>query len=206
MKQILLLPLLALSILGIAQTDTTPANDILNKLKKLEELKAKNSEINPVKVITDSSYAKKVTGENKNDAPIATKPVVKVKPIETRDKVVPKKHIVEVDTNILQPIIVFDTAAYDLGSVEQGKIVKQKFTFTNKGTDDLELINVVPDCSCTSPEWSTEKIKPGQKGYVIATYDSTEDIGKFLKTITVLHNSGDGWTFLEIRGYVAPKL
>jgi len=70
----------------------------------------------------------------------------------------------------------------------------------------LFITDVVADCSCTSPDWTKGDIKPGEKGYVIATYDSKEDVGKFMKTITVLHNSGDGYTFLEISGFVAPKL
>ena len=74
------------------------------------------------------------------------------------------------------------------------------------GLYNLEIINVIPDCSCTSPEWSTEIVRPGMNGYIIATYDSHEDIGKFLKTITVLHNAGEGFTFLEISGFVSPKL
>ena len=109
-------------------------------------------------------------------------------------------------SKVLQPIITFDTMTFNLGSITQGKIVQKKFTFKNTGTEDLEIINVIPDCSCTSPEWSTEIVRPGMNGYIIATYDSHDDIGKFLKTITVLHNAGEGFTFLEIIGFVSPKL
>ncbi|PCJ65886.1 MAG: hypothetical protein COA58_07330 [Bacteroidetes bacterium] len=107
---------------------------------------------------------------------------------------------------ILKAGITFDTVDYNMGNIIQGVIVKQRFTFINTGTNNLEIINVVADCSCTSPDWTKDIIKPGEKGFVIATYDSKEDIGKFMKTITVLHNSGEGYTFLEIKGFVAPKL
>jgi hypothetical protein len=31
-------------------------------------------------------------------------------------------------------------------------------------------------------------------------------MGKFMKTLTVLHNAGEGYGFVEIQGFVAPKL
>jgi hypothetical protein len=58
------------------------------------------------------------------------------------------------DSTPAEPIIAFDTAVYQLGSISQGDIVKQRFTFRNTGNADLEIISVVPDCSCTSPEWT----------------------------------------------------
>lgn len=107
---------------------------------------------------------------------------------------------------VSQPLIHFDTATYHIKNVTQGDIIKQTYTFTNTGTDDLALIDVVPDCSCTSPKWTKGAVSPREKGFIIVTYDSKEDIGKFLKTITVLHNAGEGYSFLELRGFVAPKL
>ncbi len=185
MRKTILISLITLTMSIFAQTDSSKVDDILLKLKKLEEQKVRDRSVNSMKVIT---------GTNEPS------------PVTSSDDLKPEKKIVIVDPTILQAKIAFDTASFDIGSIEQGVVVKQKFTFTNTGTDDLELINVVPDCSCTSPEWSLGKIKPGQKGYVIATYDSKEDIGKFLKTVTVLHNSGEGWTFLELKGFVASKL
>lgn len=102
--------------------------------------------------------------------------------------------------------IQFDTISYTIGSIEQGEIVSKKFKFKNIGNQTFKIIDVIPDCSCTSPTWTKEPLKPGESGYIIVTYDSKEDIGKFLKSITVLHNSGEGFTFLEMRGFVAPKL
>jgi hypothetical protein len=110
------------------------------------------------------------------------------------------------NSNSLPPTNSIDTATFDLGTIAQGAIAKQKFIFTNLGTEDLEIISVVADCSCTSQDWSKGPVKSGETGYVLATCDSKEDMGTFLKTITVLHNSGEGWTFLEINGFVAPKL
>ncbi len=102
--------------------------------------------------------------------------------------------------------MMFDTLIYELGSISQGTIVKQRFNFTNTGSQDIHTINVVPDCSCTSPQWTEGAIAPGERGSILVTYDSKDDIGNFLKTITVLHDSGEGFTFLEMKGFVALKL
>ena len=98
-----------------------------------------------------------------------------------------------IDTAALQAIIQFDTATFNLGTIAQGAIAKQKIIFTNVGTEDLEIISVAADCNCncTSQDWSKGPVKPGDTDYVLATYDSKEDMGRFLKTITVLHNSGE---------------
>lgn len=185
MRSILLTILFSITIWSNAQVDTSSVDDILYKLSKLEKLKGANDTVSSLKIITDREYAEA---------------------LQTGSLLNVEANIVMVDTTVLQPVIKFDTATYNMGTIEQGVVAKQKFVFTNEGTDDLEIISVVADCSCTSPDWSKKPIKPGEKGYVIATYDSKEDIGKFMKTITVLHNSGDGWSYLEINGFVAPKL
>lgn len=103
-------------------------------------------------------------------------------------------------------LLIFDTITFDVGSITQGEIIEKTFTFTNTGNEDLEIINVLPDCSCTSPQWTDGVIKPGESGIIITKYDSHDDIGKIFKTITVLHNAGEGFSFLEIVGFVGPKL
>ncbi len=177
MRKYFVILVLLSALTMFGQNDSISINDILDKLNNLEKLKVKNDSVSSVKAITDAAYANSIGVVNDSIA-----------------------------KDIYGPIIHFDTSEYCLGSITQGVVAKQKFSFTNKGTEDLEIINVVPDCSCTSPEWSDKPIKPGEKRYIIATYDSKEDVGKFIKTITVLHNAGEGWSFLEIRGFVAPKL
>ena len=43
-----------------------------------------------------------------------------------------------------KPSIVFDSITKEAGKVTQGETVKQVFTFTNKGSGTLEIINVRP--------------------------------------------------------------
>jgi hypothetical protein len=166
---------------AFAQTDSKDMETILNKLDKLEALKLENDTVSSLDLLKQETTVSKVP-EVTQETPITA------------------------DTIELLAEITFDTLTLELGSINQGQIVQKKFSFTNTGTDDLEIISVVPDCSCTSSEWTQVLIKPGQKGFVSVEYDSHDDIGKFLKTITVLHTAGDGYTFLEMTGFVAPKL
>ncbi|MBT8327747.1 MAG: DUF1573 domain-containing protein [Bacteroidia bacterium] len=178
--------------LCLGQEPEVEVNSILEKLEKLEKLKESNDSISSIDLISNSSILILADSSKGTEA----------KPEESIITV-----LTIADTSkILQPIISFDTTTFNVGSITQGEVVKKKFTFKNIGTEDLEIINVIPDCSCTSPEWSTEIVRPNMNGYIIATYDSHDDIGKFLKTITVLHNAGEGFTFLEISGFVSPKL
>jgi len=183
-KNIILFLLVAVSSTCYAQSDSVSIKDILERLSKLEQ---ENEAI-----FTDSASV----DESTYLAPAKQEKVEKSE----------SKFIEIIDTTVLQPVVKFDTASYNVGSIDQGDVVIKKFTFTNVGTADLEIRSVSPDCSCTSPEWSATPIKPGEKGYILATYDSKDDIGKFLKTLTVIHNAGDGWSFVELRGFVAPKL
>jgi hypothetical protein len=45
---------------------------------------------------------------------------------------------------VKKPAIVFDSIIKNAGTITQGEIAKQVFTYTNKGTAPLEIISVHP--------------------------------------------------------------
>ena len=157
---------MSVSVCCSAQIDSNSVDDILSKLSRLEQLKEAENTLSSLKLITYTNYAKAL---NSDSLPATN----------------------SIDTTALEAIIQFDTATFNLGTIAQGAIAKQKVIFTNVGTEDLEIISVAADCNCTSQDWSKGPVKPGETDYVLATYDSKEDMGRFLKTITVLHNSGE---------------
>jgi len=193
MNNIFTLLLIVCALTAYAQEENKEIESILLKLDKLEKLKLENGSVSTIQVISDNDFYIDIEKDSFSDN-------AKTNEFENTET------IEIIDTNILQAIISFDTSTYQIGTITQGDIVKKTFIFTNIGTDNLELINVIPDCSCTSPKWSTEIIKPQKQGFITVTYDSHDDVGKFLKTITVLHNSGEGYTFLELKGFVSQKL
>jgi len=103
-------------------------------------------------------------------------------------------------------IISFESTTNDFGTIKEeiGKVTT-KFYFTNVGSGDLKLVNVKPSCGCTSSEYSKEIIKPGEKGFVSATYFTANRPGPFRKSITVTTNDVDRPnTILFIKGTVTP--
>ena len=103
-----------------------------------------------------------------------------------------------------QPEIKFKDLVHDFGTFpeETGK-VSCSFEFTNTGNGDLILQNVKASCGCTTPDWTKTPIKPGEKGFVEATYNATGRPGAFNKQITVTTNAGE--ERLTIKGEVIPK-
>jgi hypothetical protein len=103
--------------------------------------------------------------------------------------------------------IKFDKTTHDFGTIkeEQGKAIA-KFVFTNVGSGDLKIVNVRTSCGCTASDYSKNVIKPGQKGYVTATYYTAHRPGPFRKSITVTVNDADHPnSVLFIKGTVTPR-
>ncbi|RLD67093.1 MAG: hypothetical protein DRI84_03345 [Bacteroidetes bacterium] len=103
--------------------------------------------------------------------------------------------------------IKFEKTTHDFGTIkeEQGKAVA-KFVFTNVGTEDLKIVKVNTSCGCTASDYSKNIIKPGEKGYVTATYFTAHRPGPFRKSVTVTVNDPDRPnSVLFIKGTVTPK-
>lgn len=79
----------------------------------------------------------------------------------------------------------WDTEVHDFGTIEQGKPATYEFTFTNTTKKDVLLTNVKAACGCTTPNYTKTAIKPGEKGFVSATYNAA-NAGAFHKTVTVM--------------------
>jgi len=77
------------------------------------------------------------------------------------------------------------------------------FTFTNVGTELLELTSVAPSCGCMKlGEWS-RKVEPGQTGTINVQYNSYAYIGHFGKSVHVECNDPiQPKMTLEIQGTV----
>ena len=71
-----------------------------------------------------------------------------------------------------------------------------------KGHEDLLLVRVSSSCGCTVPSYSTEPIKPGQKGLIEVIFDTRGRKGVQNKTITVITNATPNKTLLKIKANV----
>ena len=99
MRSILFYILLSVSVWCSAQIDSNSVDDILSKLSRLEQLKEAENTLSSLKLITETNYAKALNSDSLPPANI-------------------------IDTMVLQAIIQFDTATFNLGTIAQRAIVR----------------------------------------------------------------------------------
>ena len=85
--------------------------------------------------------------------------------------------------------LTFEKEHIELGKVKKGDKRTFQYTFTNTGTETVE-ISIVSGCDCTTLDWTRGKIKTGEKGIIDVIFDSTEkeasetvDVDMYLKNI-----------------------
>lgn len=95
----------------------------------------------------------------------------------------------------------WDITDYDFGKgVVQLKPASATFTITNAGKEPIIITQVQTSCGCTSPKYTKEPIKPGEKGEVVLTYDAKIS-GPFGKSAQVRLSDGQKYS-LTIKGEV----
>lgn len=102
-----------------------------------------------------------------------------------------------------QADIQFVEETHDFGTIPQGVPASYTYVFKNTGKEPLIITNAAAGCGCTTPDWTKEPIKPGQKGYVKATYNAAS-AGSFNKTVTVMSNAKKSQVVLYLKGEVKP--
>jgi hypothetical protein len=85
-------------------------------------------------------------------------------------------------------IAVFDTTAFDFGSVTENTKVDHDFTLTNNGKSELYVHKVSASCGCTVVQPSKTVIPPGDSTLIHVTYNASGHTGADKKAITVITN------------------
>lgn len=100
-------------------------------------------------------------------------------------------------------LISCEKSVYHFGDIEEnaGK-VSHIFEVRNEGTTPLVIVNVTASCGCTTPEWTKQPIPVGKTGTIKVTYDPTNRLGKFMKTVRVYAQGMANGFILTIRGNV----
>jgi hypothetical protein len=96
----------------------------------------------------------------------------------------------------------FEKEIHDFGSISEGEMATYEFTFTNTGKEPLIISNVAASCGCTTPSWTREPVKPGEKGSIKAVYNSANRPGPFTKQVTITSNGKTPTKVLTIKGVV----
>jgi len=86
------------------------------------------------------------------------------------------------------PNLVFDQPLFDFGKVAQGKTIDHVFTFRNTGDAPATISKVNSSCGCTVAQVSSRVLKPGARGEIRASFDSTDFGGPVAKEVYVYSN------------------
>lgn len=84
---------------------------------------------------------------------------------------------------------VFSEEIHNFGSLNAGELVSFTFIFRNEGTKTLIISGVDSGCGCTEVKIASKSIGPGEEGRIEVIYNSAGDVGRQLKTITLLSNA-----------------
>lgn len=96
----------------------------------------------------------------------------------------------------------FTTPTHDFGTIQESVgDVSYEFHFTNEGNAPLLVLRATASCGCTTPEYTKQPIRPGEKGIIKVTYHAKGRPGPFEKSIHIYDNTNKR-TLLTITGNV----
>ena len=101
-----------------------------------------------------------------------------------------------------KPVMLFDTLIHDFGTIIEGERLVCYFDYTNSGKGDLLITAVEATCGCTTPDWSSEPLGPGQKETLEIIFDASGRSGEQRKLVTVKSNASNQVVRLTIRANV----
>jgi len=105
------------------------------------------------------------------------------------------------------PAITFESETCDLGSVVQGELPHCVFSFTNGGSDDLNILQVEPTCGCTTALLSAPLLRSGASGAIRVVFDTDAFAGEVLKEVEVRSNDpARPSVTLRVKALVEPEI
>jgi hypothetical protein len=105
------------------------------------------------------------------------------------------------------PNLVFDQPLFDFGKVAQGKTIDHVFTFRNTGDAPATISKVNSSCGCTVAQVSSRVLKPGERGEIRASFDSTDFGGPVAKEVYVHSNDPrKAIVTLTMKGFVVEDM
>lgn len=107
----------------------------------------------------------------------------------------------------------FQIKKHDFGRVTIGAEVEYRFEMENMYQQDIKILGVHSSCGCTIPSSSTNLLKSGEKGFVIAKFNTNgQHTREKSATLTVdLETTINGQIFresvlLSVSGYIRPDV
>lgn len=105
-----------------------------------------------------------------------------------------------------QEQLVFDHTTWNFGEIaEQNGKVEHTFTFENRSSRPIVIVDVVSGCGCTTPSYSRKPILVGQGGEIKVAFDPMNRPGKFSKGVSVMTSISTKPVTLMLEGNVSPR-
>lgn len=103
------------------------------------------------------------------------------------------------------PMLDWEKKVINLGSVlEENGQVQTAFNFTNRTNQRLVLEEIIPECGCTTAEYSRDTLDHNEKGEVVINFDPQVRGGEFAKMIVVKTNVAPYTDTLMLEGFNVP--
>ncbi len=100
------------------------------------------------------------------------------------------------------PVVAFDKAEHDFGTIENGTPVETIFKYTNSGNSMLVVSNIKSTCGCTVPSSWTKEVAPGETGEFSVKFNGKGNGNKVSKSITMTTNTEKGKEVVKITAFV----
>jgi len=101
-----------------------------------------------------------------------------------------------------QALISFDRLEHDFGTIIEGEKVVCYFDYENTGKADLVVNTVEATCGCTTPDWSSEPLKPGKRKSLQIIFDATGRSGIQRKMVTVKSNASNSEVKITLKANI----
>lgn len=99
-----------------------------------------------------------------------------------------------------------DRTVYDFGDIVLNSgPVSYTFTLRNDGQKPILIDRVTTSCGCTSAQWTSQAIQPGQTGSITLTYKNDEGAFPFDKSAGVFLSCSERSWVLRVRGVCHDK-
>lgn len=101
----------------------------------------------------------------------------------------------------------FDAVTWNFGDVaEDGGSVEHTFSFVNRSSKPVVILDVTSGCGCTTPTYSRKPVMKGERGEIVVSFDPMNRPGHFSKGVAVLTSASKEAITLKVEGVVTPRV
>ena len=88
--------------------------------------------------------------------------------------------------------------------MEEGKVVKKTFAFTNTGNVPLVISDSRSTCGCTVTDYPKTPIAPGESSKIKVNFNTIKKRNRQKKIVTITANTYPAETKVFVEGFVTP--